>query len=272
MSQKYLHRKDAPFGEQVWEKIDDAVTEAAKSQLCGRRLIKVMGPYGLGLKALPSGDSPVDAKIPEGVQMSAGCVTLLAVIQKGFNLAIRDVAAFEQSSLPLDLSAAAKAAIDCAAQEDALVFEGSKSLGIKGLLNADKTQTAKLKPWDEIGAAAENIIEAVTGLDCSGFHGPYALALAPGLYNLLFRRYPQGNTTELEHIKQIVTDGVVKAPAIASGGVLLCTGGPFANIVLGQDLMTGFVGPADNNYEFIVSETLALWLRQPASVCVLTQK
>ena len=50
--------------------------------------------------------------------------------------------------------------------------------------------------------------------------------------------------TELEHIRQIVTDGVVKAPGIPGGGVLVDTSGPFANIVLGQDLMTSFVGPA----------------------------
>lgn len=269
MSEKYLHRKDAPFGDEVWEKIDKTVIEAAKSQLCGRRLINIMGPYGLGLKALPSGDSLLNEKLPEGVQMAAGCVTLLAVVQKGFNLAVRDIAAFEQLSVPLDLSEAAKAAIDCARQEDAMVFAGSKSLGVKGLLNAETTQTVKLESWDDVGAAAENIIRAVTALDAGGFHGPYALALAPKLYNLLFRRYPQGNSTELEHVRQIVADGVVKAPAIAAGGVLLCTSGPFASIVLGQDLMTGFVGPANNNYEFLISETLALWLRQPASVCVL---
>lgn len=269
MSEKYLNRKDAPFGDQVWEKIDHAVTAAAKSQLCGRRLISIMGPYGLGLKALPTGDCPVDERLPEGVQMAAGCVTPLALIHKEFSLPVRDVAAFEQSSLPLDLGQAAKAAIDCARQEDTLVFEGSKALATKGLLNTDRINTVKLKPWDEVGAAAQNVIEALTALDGKGFHGPYALALAPKLYNLLYRRYPQGNATELEHVGQIVTDGVVKAPAITSGGVLLCTGGPFASIVLGQDLMTGFVGPAGSNYEFIISETLALWLREPASVCVL---
>jgi uncharacterized linocin/CFP29 family protein len=223
----------------------------------------------LGLKSLPSGDCPVDEKMPEGVEMAAGCVTPLAVIQKSFSLPIRDIAAFEQSGLPLDLSAAAAAAIDCARQEDSLVFNGSKALSLKGLLNAPGTNSTKLSLWEDVGAAVENIIAAVTSLDDKGFHGPYALGLAPNLYNLLYRRYPQGNQTELDHVKGIVSDGVVKAPAISSGGVLLAAGTAFASIVLGQDLMTGFVGPAGNSYEFIVSETLALWLAQPAAVCVL---
>jgi uncharacterized linocin/CFP29 family protein len=58
----------------------------------------------------------------------------------------------------------------------------------------------------------------VTGLDDAGFHGPYCLALAPALFNLLYRRYPQGDGTELDQVKTIVTDGVFKAPALKNGG------------------------------------------------------
>jgi uncharacterized linocin/CFP29 family protein len=269
MSAKYLHRDDAPFGGQVWEKIDNTVVAAARGQLCGRRLLHVKGPYGLGLKALPSVDKPVNEKTAGGAKMAASCVTPLAMIQSEFTLPTRDIAAFEQSGLPPDLGDAAKAAIDCARQEDNLIFNGSKSLGLKGLLNIDGSHSVKLKSWNEVGAAAEDIIQAVTALDGAGFHGPYALALTPKLYNLLFRRYPQGNATELEHLSQIITDGIVKAPAIQAGGILLCTSGPFANIVLGQDIMTGFNGPVADGYEFPVLESVALWLSQPEALCIL---
>ena len=120
-----------------------------------------------------------------------------------------------------------------------------------------------------MGAAVEDVISAVTELDNAGFHGPYALALTPKSYNHLFRKYPQGEMTELEHIRQIVTDGVIKAAGIPGGGVLVDTSGPFANIVLGQDLMTAFVGPAPGEYQFSIFETVTLWLRVPQAVCVL---
>jgi uncharacterized linocin/CFP29 family protein len=184
-------------------------------------------------------------------------------------LAARDIAAFEQQSLPLDLGAAVRAAIGCAHKEDSLLLYGSKALGLDGLLAAKGVQSAKLKPWEQVGIAAEDIIAAVTRLDASGFHGPYTLGLAPDRFNLLYRRYPQGDAAELEHVRTIVTEGVVKVPAIRSGGVLLASGRPYASIVLGQDLMAGFIGPADGGYEFAVSETLALRLLQPMAVCVL---
>jgi uncharacterized linocin/CFP29 family protein len=191
------------------------------------------------------------------------------MLRSDFTLSVRDIAAYEQSGAPLDLGPAVGAAIAVARQEDQLVYSGFQSLGATGLLNTPGVRSVKLKAWNEVGAAVEDIISAATELDNAGFHGPYALALTPKSYNFLFRRYPQGNQTELEHIRQIATDGVVKAAGIPGGGVLIDTSGPFANIVLGQDLMTGFVGPGPGEYQFSLSETVALWLRVPQAVCVL---
>jgi uncharacterized linocin/CFP29 family protein len=270
MSDSYLNRGDAPFSEKVWAKIDEAVIGAAKSQLSARRLLHIDGPYGLGLKAVPRADAPAGEKTPAaGVSLSASDAIPLALIQAGFGLAARDIAAFEQTGLAIDLGAAAAAAIACARQEDALVFKGSKALGTEGLLNARGAQAMKLRSWDKTGAAADDIIQAVTKLDDAGFHGPYTLGLAPQIYNLLLRRYPQGEGTELEHVRQIATDGVVKAPGIPSGGVLLASGTQYATIVVGQDLATAFIGPANGNYELLVVDSIALRLLEPRALCVL---
>jgi uncharacterized linocin/CFP29 family protein len=269
MSNKFLHRDDAPFSEKVWEKIDHAVVEAAKSQLSARRVLHVEGPYGFGLKSLPGPDQEAEEGAGEGVTLGVSSATPVARIGTAFALSARDIAAFEEGGLPLDLRSAAAAGISCARQEEALVFYGAKALGVAGLLTAKGTQSLKLKPWDEVGAAVTDLIQAVTLLDEAGVHGPYALALSPTLYNLLFRRYPQGNATEIEHVRTVVTDGVVKAPGINAGGILIASGRQYASIVLGQDLMTSFVGPTGRDYEFAVSESLALRLSKPAAVCIL---
>jgi uncharacterized linocin/CFP29 family protein len=269
MSEQFLQRNDAPISEKTWAAIDQSVVGAAKSQLSSRRLIKTQGPYGLGLKAICSSDKAVKEKTYGDAKMSTSCMTPLVMIRSSFALPVRDIAAFEQSGQPLELNSAAKAAMDCARQEDNLLFNGSKAAGFKGLLNAEGSGSIKLKPWAKIGAAADDMLRAVKLLDKAGFYGPYALALSVDLYNLLFRRYTQGGRTEFEHLKQFITDGIIKAPVISSGGIVICTGGPFAQIVLGQDLMTGFIGPGDNEYEFVVSESVTLRLVEPAAICVL---
>lgn len=269
MSEKYLHRDSAPFSNTVWDKIDEAVVASAKSQICGRRLINIQGPYGLGLKAIPGGDKSLEDKTSGSAKMTAPCVIPLAMIMSEFSLPVRDIAAFEQTGIPLDLGNAVKAAMDCARQEDNLVFNGSKNAGLKGLMNFEGSASVKLSQWNDVGAAADDIIKAVTTLDKAGFHGPYSLGLSVELHNLLFRRYPEGNQTEIEHIRQLITDGIIKTPAIPSGGVLLNSGSQFAAIVLGQDLMTGFVGPSGNEYMFTVYESAALNVLEPAALCIL---
>lgn len=265
----HLQRDDADFSDDVWEQIDNTVVGAAKSQMFARQILHTDGPHGLGLKALPSADSEIEEEATDSVTTSASCVVPVAEISTEFTLSARDISAFEQQGAPLDLRAVAESAIACARKEDHLIFHGSDALGVQGLLTADGTQTVELGNWDEVGTAAQDVINGVTELDNAGYHGPYVLALAPGRYNQLFRRYRQGNQTELAHIQGIVADGVVKAPALQTGGVLLASGKPYASIVLGQDLVAGFIGPAGKDMEFFLQETLALRLQAPGAVCIL---
>jgi uncharacterized linocin/CFP29 family protein len=151
--------------------------------------------------------------------------------------------------------------------EDSLIFNGAQ--GVPGLLTVGGASEADLSTWDEVGQAADEIIQAITTLDNAGFHGPYSLALPPERYNLLFRLYPRGRFSEMEHIKTMVTDGVFKAPALESGGVLLASGRQYASLVLGQDMSIGFIGPTGEELEFSISESLAPLIRQPQAICVL---
>ncbi len=261
MPNKYLGRDGAPFGEEVWAALDAAMVEAAKAQLAGRRLLPLEGPYGLGLKAIPLPEE----EVASGVFVSK---TLpLAFLVEEFEIPLRDLAAYERDGLALNLQPVAQAAMKCARREDELLFYGMGDMS--GLLTAPGVQKVKLSDWSEVGAAMDDLIRAVTALDEAGFHGPYALGLAPARYNLLFRRYPQGPMTEMEHVQTLITSGLVKVPLLRDGGVLLAVGRQFASIVLGQDMSVGFIGPDEEGLEFSISESLALYLRVPASVCVL---
>jgi uncharacterized linocin/CFP29 family protein len=261
VTNKYLSRGDAPIEAGTWEILDRTMLEVARSVLSGRRILHIDGPYGLGLKAVPLSDPETESAPVTSPVMP------LALISKSFTVAKRDLAAFERDGTMLDAEPVAKAAVECAGLEDELVFKGIKDT--PGLLTTKDSNHLKLSPWGEVGTAAEDVIKAVTALDSSGFHGPYCLALAPEHFNLLLRRYPTGNTSELEHIKTMVTDGVFKAPVLESGGILLASGRQYASIVLGQDMAIGFVGPVGERLEFSISESLTPFIRQPKAICLL---
>jgi uncharacterized linocin/CFP29 family protein len=237
--------------------------QAAESQLVGRRLLDVEGPFGLGLKSVPLGDAETDSG------WISSRVLPVMFMQKPFELGARDLANYEREGVVLDTCPVSETAKECARMEDSLVFYGTDDL--PGLLTVPGSNSMNLLAWDEVGAAASGIIEAVTRLDDAGFHGSYSLALVPERYNLLFRLYPQGKQSELDHIKTMVTDGVFKTPILNSGGVLLASTAQCASIVLGQDMSIGYIGPAGAEQEFTISESLALRIRRPQAICVLQE-
>jgi uncharacterized linocin/CFP29 family protein len=261
MANKYLAREDAPFASAVWEVLDGTMKAVAKGQMVGRRLLETEGPYGLGLKAVPLPDTETES----GLITSQ--VLPVLYIQKPFTLGTRDIASFEREGLAPHTGPVAEAAQACATLEDELIFRGAA--GVPGLLTAEGASQMSLSSWAEVGAAANDIIQAITVLDGAGFHGPYALALAPDRYNLLYRLYPRGKQSELEHVKTMAGEGIFKAPALESGGVLLAANVRCASIVLGQDMNIGYIGPAGDRQEFTISESLTVLIRQPRAICVL---
>lgn len=263
MANKYLARDDAPFGSDLWKALDEVMIEAAKGQLVARRLLELEGPYGLGLKSVPLKDEMTESGLIVSDTLP------LVLIYEEFDLGARDLANYERQGLTLDRSAVAEAAVAAAMREEDLIFYGSDELGIPGLLTVEDATSVALSDWSEVGAALEDLIEAVTALDEVNFHGPYTLALAPARYNRLFRRYERGNQTEIEHVQALVTDGVYKAPALEDGGVLLATGRQYASIVMGQDMTVGFIGPEGDRMAFTVSESLVPRIRRPQAICVL---
>lgn len=263
MANKYLAREDAPFGSEIWDLLDAAMQDAAKSQLVGRRLLDVEGPFGLGLKAVPLQDFEDES----GLITSE--VLPVVLIQKFFTLNTRDLANYEREGVALDTCPVFEAAQEITRREDGLIFNGGPD--IPGLLNVEGSKEMNLLSWDEIGAAANDIIQAITRLDDAGFHGPYSLALTPERYNLLFRLYPQGKQSELDHIRTMVTEGIFKTPALPSGGVLLAATANCASLVLGQDMNLGYIGPMGDKHEFTISESLTLRIRQPRAICVLKE-
>jgi len=261
MENAYLGRSDAPISEKCWKQLDSAMIEAAKSQLSGRRLIPMDGPFGFGLKVVPLEDS----EVTEGI--SASAVIPVNHITATFCLGKRDLATAEKEPFFLDTNPVVCAAQECAAKEDNIIYNGSGN--VPGLTNARGTGSLTLSKWDKIGTAADQIIDAVTRLDEAGVHGPCCMALAPSLYNLLLRRYPQGDGTELDHIRSIIAGDVIKAASIKKGGILLASGRQYCSLVVGQDMSIGYNGPSGDHLEFCISESLALRIRYPAAICML---
>lgn len=261
-----LNRKQAPFGADLWDAIDEAATEAAAAMLTGRRFLEVEGPYGPGLTNIEVGNDGFCRQVEDD---EAGAVVSRAVsipmLRKRFRISTRRLMAATDYGQPLNLAPVEDAAEAMARREDEFVYYGNKDFGLEGLLTATGRRTLTAGDWTQVDRALEDVVKAVTLLDDGGFPGPYAMALSPQLYNQLFRRYEGSDLLQLEHLKRVCTAGIFKAP-IEGGVVVDERVGP---IILGQDLMAGYVGTDGIHHEFFLTASMVLRLDDPEAICSL---
>ncbi len=275
----FLDRQSAPLTEEDWERLDHAMVKTARGMLIGRRTIPVLGPLGPGVSTVPY--SVYGGKTPTGIDMNGenGEVSVraegrqtvnLPMIYKDFKMVWRDVETDRKLGIPLDVSAAVAAANDVAVQEDDLIFNGHRDLGLEGLLGAKGRQKIKFKGWEESGNALADVVQAVGALADAGHYGPFAMVVSPKLFGRMVRVYGNTGRLELEQVKAMLTGGVYFSNVIKGDkAVVLATGSQNLELAVGQDLVTGYLGPTNLNHEFRVLETAALLIRRPAAICTI---
>lgn len=263
----YLNREGAQFSAEVWDRIDEAVVDAAKQLLTGRRFLDVEGPYGVGLTAIEVGE---DDYCRQPAADEAGAVLSRAIalpmLRKGFGLSVRRIEGYLQMGQPLDLRAAEDAAEAVARREEEFVYYGQPDFGIEGLLTAKGRNEVQCEDWNKVEQGLNDVLSAVDLLDDNGFHGPYALALSPAWYNRLFRRYEGTDMLQLEHLKRLCELGVYKAEI--EGAVLVDA--HVGRIIIGQDLMTGYSANDGIHHQLFASESLVLRVEEPGAICTFS--
>jgi uncharacterized linocin/CFP29 family protein len=261
-----LNRGQAPFPASIWQAIDAAAASAARDRLTGRRFLDLEGPFGVGLTTIEVGnDDYCRQPGPDEAGQVMGRAISLPMIRKSFRLSIRRVAAHVDNGQPLDLSLAQQAAEAVADREEELIYRGQPAFGLAGLLTMEGRQQVPGGDWTAPDRALQDVLAAATRLDESGYRGPYALALAPALYNNLFRLYPGSDVMGLEHLRRLCTAGIYKAAI--EGGVLVDT--RVGVLILGQDVNAGYSSQDGVHYHLYISESIVLRIDEPKAICVI---
>jgi len=245
----YLMRDAAPFSAEEWQKVDETVVHVARQYLVGRRFIKLVGPLGAGTEVVPVGSGESRSMVP------------LTVIQEDLTLAWRDLEANRKLGLPPELGPLAQAAAKCARAEDELV--------LGGLIAAAGNKVA-IGDWDEPGAALEDIVAATKELIASDFYGPYAIVLSPALYAKTQRVARGMGRMVSKLIQDVAEGGMFQSPLLEDDqGLVVSLGMPNFDMVVGQDLITGYLGNEGLDHLYRVMESIALRVKRPGAICLL---
>lgn len=272
----YLLRDDAPFSHEEWEKIDAQVVRIASEQLIGRRILHVYGPLGAGVQSiqLDQFNYEEEGEIDlfgdsETTEISAENRRFVAIpmIYKDLSISWRDVESSKQMDLPLEISAVSAAAASCAKKEDYLIFNGSGDLQYPGLLNVEGRQIIEKGNWNEGDNPFNDIAKGIQKLTEKGIYGPYALVTSPDLYTQMQRLQDRTGVLEITRVKELINGKVYTSPVLPENtGVLVAIAPQNMDLVIGQDMVTAYIGPEQLNHKMRVLETILLRIKRPESI------
>ncbi|WP_169008455.1 family 1 encapsulin nanocompartment shell protein [Faecalispora jeddahensis] len=267
----YLSRESSPLPEEFWEKIDATVVASARKMLTGRRFLSVSGPLGAGVAdvALDDIDAVEEAETDGLITTRGRKFVEIPMVYADFTLLAKDLERAEVSSLPLDLSRAAKAAEECAIKEDKLIFLGNEKLGYEGLLTVSGANRIKKKDWSAGENAFEDIAAGIAYFAEKGIYGDYALVVSPRLFMQLQRLQPGTGLLEADRISRLVGGRLYQSQVLgADQAVLVASDEKNMDLVIGQDMATAYLEQKDLNHSFRVLETVLPRIKQKQAVVV----
>ena len=75
---------------------------------------------------------------------------------------------------------------------------------------------------------------------------------------------------EIDHIRQIITQGVYFSSVVDDNTILIAsTGMQNFDMAIAQDFKTGYLGAQNMNHPFRVFETAVLRIKRPGSICII---
>ena len=261
-----LHRELAPISDAAWAGIEEEATRTLKRYLAARRVVDVEGPGGVGLSAVGTGHLKTIASPDVGILARQREVKPLVELRVPFELDRQQIDDVERGADDSDWQPVKDAAKKIAYAEDRAIFEGYAAAGIGGVRQGTSNPVMTL-PAD-VRQYPDAIAQALSQLRLVGVNGPYSVLLGADAYTALAETVDNGYPV-LEHVKKLVNDEIIWAPALSGAFVLTTRGGDF-DLHLGQDVSIGYLSHTDTTVRLYLQETFTFLLLTTEAVVALT--
>src|SRR5262249_55073207 len=231
-------------------------TRTLRRRLAARRVVDVQGPGGVGLSAVGTGHLTKITAPGNGILARQRDVKALVEFRVPFELDRQQIDDVERGANDSDWQPAKDAAQKIAYAEDRAVFEGYAAASIVGLREGNSNPAMTL-PAD-VRHYPDAIAQALSQLRLVGVNGPYSVLLGADAYTALAESSDNGYPV-LEHIRKLVKEEIIWAPAIAGAFVLTTRGGDFG-LHIGQDISIGYLSHTDTAVRLYLQETFSFLL------------
>jgi uncharacterized linocin/CFP29 family protein len=192
----------------------------------------------------------------DGILARQRDVKPLVELRVPFELNRQQIDDVERGAKDSDWQPAKDAAQKIAYAEDRAIFEGYAAAGIGGIRQGTSNPVLTLPA--EVSHYPDAIAQALNQLRLVGVDGPYSLLLSADAYTALAETSDNGYPV-LEHVKKLMKDEIIYAPAISGAYVLTTRGGDF-DLHIGQDVSIGYLSHTDSVVRLYLQETLTFLL------------
>src|SRR6202166_1174791 len=261
-----LHRELAPISDAAWSDIEEETTRTIRRYLAGRRVVDVQGPSGVATPAIGTGHLRNVRAPGDGILARQREVKALVELRVPFELDRQQIDDVERGANDSDWQPAKDAARQIAFAEDGAIFEGYAAAGIGGIRQGTSNPIMIL-PTD-VREYPEAIARSLSQLRLVGVDGPYSVLFGADAYTALAETSDHGYPV-LEHVKRLVNDQIIWAPAIAGAFVLTTRGGDF-DLHIGQDVSIGYLSHTDAAVRLYLQETFTFLLLTTEAAVALT--
>jgi uncharacterized linocin/CFP29 family protein len=251
-----LHRELAPISDLAWAQIEEETLRTLKRYLAGRRVVDVRGPGGTSISAIGTGHQHSIKAPGDGIVARQRDVKALVELRVPFDLDRQTIDDVERGANDSNWQPAKDAARRIAYAEDRAIFDGYAAAGIGGIRQGTSNPIKSL-PAD-VREYPDAIAQGLSQLRLVGVNGPYSVLLGADAYTALAETSDHGYPV-LEHVKRLVNDQIIWAPAIAGAFVLATRGGDF-DLHIGQDVSIGYLSHTDSVVRLYLQETVTFLL------------
>jgi uncharacterized linocin/CFP29 family protein len=261
-----LHRELAPVSDAAWAEIAEEAARTFKRHVAARRIVDLQGPAGEGFSAVGTGHIREIEPPDDGVQARQRHVLPVVELRVPFSLDREQIDDVARGSMDSDWQPVKDAARQLAFTEDRAVFDGYAAADIDGIRPGASNPSIALPP-DATGYP-EAIAQALSELRSAGVNGPYSVVLSASAYTAASETSDHGYPV-IEHLRRMISDDIVWAPAIEGGLVLTTRGGDF-QLQLGQDVSIGYLSHTDSTVRLYLQESLTFLLLTAEAAVPLT--